>query len=112
MKKAAEVQITKGPSLELYRNNEAIIRWTSDNPGGSEEHWAVIHYGPNPSHLTETAKGHIRLNPQHSYTVFRVRVPDVKPGTTYYYTVSSMSADGKPDNVKSGVYRFTTPASR
>lgn len=109
-KKAAKVQITEGPSLELYRNDEAIIRWTSDNPGGSDEHWGVVRYGTNPDQLNQTAKGHIRLNRQHSYTVFRVRLPDIKPGTTYYYSVASTSADGTPDNVKSAVYHFTAPA--
>jgi len=108
-KKAINVQITEGPSLEIFRNNEAIIRWTSTNPGGSDEHWAVVHYGTNASQLTETAKGHIRLNRGHSYTVFRVRVPDLKSGTTYYYTVNSMNADGTEDGVKSGTYQFTAP---
>src|SRR6201997_5154623 len=69
-KKAARVQITEGPSLELYRNNEAIIRWTSNNPGGTDEHWGVVRYGTDPNHLDQTAKGHIRLNRGHSTTVF------------------------------------------
>lgn len=109
-KKAAQIRITEGPVLELYRNNEAIIRWTSNNPGGSDEHWGVVHYGTNASQLAQTAKGHIRLNRQHSYTVFRVRLPEIKPGTTIYYSVASMNADGTPDPVKSGIYHFTTPS--
>ena len=106
--KAAKVQITEGPSLELYRNNEAIIRWTSNNPGGSDEHWGVVHYGTNPSQLTQTAKGHIRLNRQHSYTVFRVRLEHIEPHTTYYYKVDSMDAQGTSDGVISPVNTFTT----
>jgi hypothetical protein len=108
-KKTAEVRITQGPALELFRNNEAIIRWTSDNPGGSDEHWGVVHYGTDASELTQTAKGHIRLNRNHPYTVFRVRLTDLKPGTTYYYSVSSANADGTADPVKSGTYHFTAP---
>jgi purple acid phosphatase-like protein len=108
-RKTTTVRITEGPSLEMFRNNEAIIRWTSTNPGGTDEHWGVIRYGTSPGQLTETAKGHIRLNRGHSYTVFRVRVPDIKPGTTYYYTVNSMNADGAEDAVKSGIYHFTAP---
>jgi hypothetical protein len=108
-KKAAQVQITEGPALELFRNNEAIIRWTSSNPGGSDEHWGVVKYGTDPKQLNQTAKGHIRLNRAHPTTIFRVRVENVKPGTTYYYTVSSMNADGTEDAVKSGVYHFTAP---
>jgi hypothetical protein len=108
--RVAEVHITQGPSLELYRNNEAIIRWTSDNPGGSDEHWGVVRYGTNPNQLTRTAKGHIRLNRQHRFSVFRVRLPDIEPGTTYYYSVASTNAEGIPDNVKSGIYHLTTPS--
>jgi hypothetical protein len=109
-RKAASVKITKEPALELFRNNEAIIRWTSTNPGGSDEHWGVIKYGTDPKHLDQTAKGHIRLNRNHPETIFRVRVPNVKPGTTYYYTIASMNPDGTEDPLKSGIYHFTAPA--
>ena len=108
-KKAAKVQITEGPSLESYRNNEAIIRWTSNNPGGSPEHFGVVHFGTDPKNLTQTAKSHIRLNQGHSYTVFRVRIVDLQPKTTYYYTVDSMGPDGKSDGVTSSVNTFMTP---
>src|SRR5258708_38842600 len=43
--RVAHVQITKGPELESARSNWAIIRWTSNNPGGTDEHWGVVHYG-------------------------------------------------------------------
>src|SRR5438045_1621448 len=87
-KRAARVQITEGPSLESFGyHNQAIICWTSNNPGGSDEHYGVVYYGTDPDHLIQMAKGHIRLNRTHSYTVFRVRLLDLKPGTTYYYTV-------------------------
>jgi phosphodiesterase/alkaline phosphatase D-like protein len=109
--KAARVQITEGPALEMFRNNEAIIRWTSSNPGGTDEHFGVVKYGTDPHHLNLTAKSHIRLNRNHPYTVFRVRVEGLKPGTTYYYTVSSESADETDDGLKSAVYHLTTPRS-
>jgi phosphodiesterase/alkaline phosphatase D-like protein len=105
-RKAARVQITEGPALELFRNNEAIIRWTSNNPGGTDEHFGFVKYGTDPHNLNLTAKGHIRLNQNHPYTIFRVRLEDVKPGTTYYYTVDSMEATGELDGVKSNVYHF------
>ena len=108
--KTARVRITEGPALELFRNNEAIIRWTSDNPGGTDEHFGLVKYGTDPKHLNLTAKSHIRLNRGHPYTVFRVRVESLKSETTYYYTVASMNADGTEDPVKSGIYQFTTPA--
>src|ERR1700752_2653337 len=93
-KKAAHVHILKGPELESAIEGLTIIRWTSDNPGGSPEHFGVVHYGTDPKNLSQTAKSHIRLNPTHSYTVFRVRIQDLNPRTTYYYAVDSMHPGG------------------
>src|SRR6266446_5400279 len=105
--KAAKVRITQGPEIE--RNDfVVIIRWTSNNPGGSPEHYGVVHYGTNPKELSQTAKSPIRLNPSHSDTVFRVRMDDLKPRTTYYYTVGAMESNGKDDGLKSEVKQFTT----
>ena len=106
-KKAPRVRITKGPEIELSNNDLTIIRWTSNNPGGSPEHFAVVHYGTDRK-LSEMAKSHIRLNQSHRYTVFRVRVDGLKPRTTYYYKVDSMNADGTSDGVISSVKTFTT----
>jgi len=107
-KRAAHVQITQGPSLELARNDSAIIRWTSNNPGGTDEHLGIVHYGTDPQKLNLMAKSPIRLNQSHGDTVFRVRVLGLNPKTTYYYTVDSMQATGKSDGVKSPVKQFTT----
>jgi len=105
--KVAKVRISQGPEIE--RNDYVvIIRWTSDNPGGSQEHYGVVRYGTNPNELSQTAKSPIRLNPGHSYTVFRVRMDELKPRTTYYYTVGAMEANGKDDGLKSEVKHFTT----
>jgi phosphodiesterase/alkaline phosphatase D-like protein len=107
--KAARVHITQGPALELANGNSAIIRWTSNNPGGTDEHFGVVIYGTNPKNLNQIAKSHIRLNRNHLYTVFRVRVDGLQPRTTYYYTVDSMEGDGARDGVKSPIRYFTTP---
>jgi phosphodiesterase/alkaline phosphatase D-like protein len=106
-RKAARVHITQGPALELFKENGAIIRWTSNNPGGTDEHFGLVRYGTDPHNLNLTAKSHIRLNQSHPYTVFRVRLEDLKPGTTYYYTVDSMEATGELDGVKNTVYHFS-----
>src|SRR6266849_5376220 len=108
-KKAAHVRILKGPELESVTENLTIIRWTSVNPGGSPEHFGVVHYGTDAKNLSQTAKSHIRLNATHSYTVFRVRIEDLRPKTTYYYTVDSMEPNGKSDGVISPVKAFTPP---
>src|SRR5713226_7994773 len=81
--KTARVRITQGPELELAKEHLTIIRWTTNNPGGSPVHYGVVHYGLDPKNLSETAKNPIRLNPGHDSTVFRVRLDDLKPGTTY-----------------------------
>ena len=107
--KAAKIKITEGPALEKATNNWAIIRWTSDNPGGSDEHFGEVTYGTDAKELKQTAKSHIRLNRNHPYTVFRVRLEGLQPKTTYYYAVDSMQATGERDGVKSPVKKFTTP---
>jgi phosphodiesterase/alkaline phosphatase D-like protein len=106
--KASRVHITEGPALELANSDSAIIRWTSNNPGGSDEHFGSVSYGTDPKNLNEVAKSHIRLNRNHSYTVFRVRVDGLQPRTTYYYRVDSTQADGRSDGVKSPVRQFST----
>jgi phosphodiesterase/alkaline phosphatase D-like protein len=107
-KRDAHVRIVKGPELELARENLSIVRWTSTNPGGSPEHFAVVHYGTDPKNLSQTAKSHIRLNQNHRYTIFRVRIDDLQPKTTYYYKVDSLDPHGKSDGVISPVRKFMT----
>jgi len=107
--KAAQVRIIQGPTIELAKEHLTIINWTTNNPGGSPVHYGIVHYGKDPHSLIETAKSPIRLNPDHSSTAFRVRLDNLEPRTTYYYTVDSMDATGKSDGVKSSVNRFTTP---
>jgi phosphodiesterase/alkaline phosphatase D-like protein len=108
--KAAHVEIIKGPGLEVAHDDLAIIRWTSTNPGGDDDHYAVAHYGTDPKDLSQTAKNHIRLNQAHAETIFRVRLQPLKPDTTYYYKVTSMGYDGVSDGVESPVNHFTTAA--
>jgi phosphodiesterase/alkaline phosphatase D-like protein len=107
-KRATHVRITKGPALESASDDLAIIRWTSSNPGGSDEHFGLVHYGTDAKNLSETAKSHIRLNRTHSYTVFRVRVEGLRPKTTYYYKVDSVDARGASDGVISPINTFMT----
>jgi hypothetical protein len=108
-KRAEHIEIVQGPALELAHDDIAIIRWTTNNPGGSDDHLAVIHYGTDPMHLSQTTKSPIRLNRDHPQTIFRVHVNGLKPQTTYYYTVTSMGSDGVSDGEESPVKQFTTP---
>jgi phosphodiesterase/alkaline phosphatase D-like protein len=108
-KKAERVDITKGPELELATDHLTIIRWTTNNPGGSDDHFGVVYYGTDPKDLSQMAKSHIRLNRGHPETIFRVRVAGLKPRTTYYYRVTSEESNGKSDGVNSTVNKFITP---
>jgi phosphodiesterase/alkaline phosphatase D-like protein len=110
-KTAAHVEIKHGPELELANasDNSAIIRWTTNNPGGTDQHYGVVHYGPNPKELTETAKSPNRMNRNHPDMTFRVLVTDLKPKTTYFYTVECTQNTGKSDGIKSPVKSFSMP---
>ena len=108
-KKAERVEITKGPALEIARDDFAVIRWTTNNPGGTDDHFAVVHYGTDPKDLSQMAKSPITLNRGHPETIFRVRMSGLKPQTTYYYTVTSTESTGTNYGVKSPVNQFTTP---
>src|SRR3989449_5112509 len=108
-KKAERVEITKGPELESATNHLTIVRWTTNNPGGSDVHYGIVYYGTDPKDLSQTAKNPISLNQSHPQTTFRVQMRGLEPRTTYYYTVTSMERNGKSDEVKSTVHQFTTP---
>ena len=110
-KKAEHVEITKSPELESAVSYMAIVRWTTTNPRGEDEHYGIVYYGTDPQDLSQTARGHIRVNRAHPETIFRVRLVDLKPQTTYYYKVTSTSASGESDGVEGAVSHFTTPAT-
>jgi len=108
-RKAARVRVVGKPEIERADPHSAIIRWTTNNPGGSPVHEGIVRYGTDPKKLSQTAISPIRLNPGHARTVFRVRIDGLEPGTTYYYVVDSREANGKVDGVKSALLRFATP---
>jgi len=108
-KKAARIKIIKGPELESASDYLTIIRWTTNNPGGSDVHYGIVQYGTDPNDLSQTAKNPIRLNRSHPETTFRVRIEGLKLQTTYYYRVTSAESSGRSDGVKSTVNKFTVP---
>ena len=108
-KKAARVAITKGPVPELISDYVTFIRWITTNPGGSDVHFGLVHYGTDPKDLSQTAKSEVRVNRGHPETMFRVRMDGLKPRTTYYYKVTSNESGGKSDGVESPISQFTTP---
>lgn len=106
--KTAKVAIKEGPELEIARPDFAIITWTTNNPGGTDQHYGIVHYGTHPDDLNQTAKNPIHLNRYHPDTTFRVRLMGLSPQTTYYYTVESVGMTGINDGEKSGVQHFST----
>src|SRR5436305_7070180 len=62
LEKAGRVEIATGPELESATNYLTIIRWTTNNPGGSDVHYGIVHYGTDRQNLVQTAKNPIRLN--------------------------------------------------
>ena len=108
-KRAKHVRIVEAPHVELSTDHLTIIRWTTNNPGGSDEHYGVVQYGTNPKELNKTAKSPIRLNQGHAQTMFRVRVDDLHARTTYYYRVATEESGGRRDPLKSPISKFTTP---
>jgi len=109
-KRARHVAFRRLPALETAHDGIAILRWTVNNPGGLDIHLGVVHYGTDPAHLSQIARSPIRLNRGHADTVFRVRLSPLRPGTTYYYKVTSIDSKGATDGVESSVARFTMPA--
>jgi hypothetical protein len=107
--KVAQVRIIRGPELEMARGDLAILRWTTNNLGGSYQHFAVVHYGTDPDNLDQVAKSPIIVSRSQPETLFRVRMPNLKPRTKYYYVVTSMQSNGKSDEVRSPINHFTTP---
>jgi hypothetical protein len=101
-------QANVSPTVESVADTFAFISWTTNNPGGTILHYAIVHYGKDPSHLDLTAASPTRINPAHSDMVFRVRMNHLQPDTTYYYKVSSTQADGASDPVTSSVRQFNT----
>jgi len=105
---SSPAQVEVSPMVESVADTFAFISWTTNNPGGTILHYAIVHYGKDPNHLDLTAVSPTRINPAHRDMVFRVRMNDLQPDTTYYYKVSSSQADGSSDPVTSSVRQFNT----
>jgi phosphodiesterase/alkaline phosphatase D-like protein len=101
-------QITEGPELESTTQSMAIIRWTTTNPGGTDLHYGIVHYGTDAKDLSQVAKSPNRRNPSHADMIFRVHIAGLNPQTTYYYTVESTGSTGVNDGVSSSIKMFKT----
>lgn len=100
------VQLIEEPKIESATEYLTIVRWKTGNPSGPPVHYGIVHYGVDPNRLTYAAESPLRLNPGHSTTLFRVRLTNLKKGTTYYFRVDSKGADGMNDGVVSSINSF------
>ena len=107
-KKSAAEQIVNGPRVEGTGDTWAVIAWTT-NTGGS----SVVNYGTDRNSLSQTAQAPYansdKLKTGHE--VHRVHLKNLKPGTTYYYAVTSGHGEGTGTQAKSSVEQFTTKGS-
>jgi hypothetical protein len=68
-----------------------------------------VKYGTAPTDLSQRATSSIVVNRTQQLTRFRVQVPGLTQGKTYYYKVTSTGSDGKSDGVESPISQFTMP---
>jgi len=104
----AAARLTSGPELEESAATITIIRWTTTNPGATDLHFGIVHFGTEPDRLTQVARSPNRRNQSHADMTFRVRIDGLRSHTTYYYTVESTDAMGRSDGVASSVGSFKT----
>jgi hypothetical protein len=108
---AGHERLTAGPSLESVSDSNAMIRWEADSIAGTRTRIGIVHYGTDPKTLDGTARSPTRWNSTQPSTVFRVYLHDLRPSTTYYYTIESSQATGRSDQVEAPMGHFTTAAA-
>jgi len=101
--KAPALQIIDGPRVEGVGDTWAVIAW-STNTGGS----SIIRYGTSGNSLTQTAMSPYADDESRQSQTHRVKVTNLKPGTTYYFITDSGQGEGTGTETKSNVGQFTT----
>lgn len=102
----SSLAITDGPRVEGVGDTWAVIAWTT-NAGGS----SIIRYGTNGNSLTQTAMSPYADDESRAHSTHRVKVTNLKPGTTYYFIADSGQGEGTGTEAKSPVQQFTTKAA-
>src|SRR5246127_3230733 len=82
VKRAERVRVVGGPRVEIATGHLVVLRWTTNNPGGSDVHYGIVHYGTDPKELSQMAKNPITLNQSHQESTFRVHMRGLEPRTT------------------------------
>jgi Purple acid Phosphatase, N-terminal domain len=99
-----QLQITNGPVVEGVGDTWAVVSWTT-NTGGS----SIVRYGTSPNNLTQTAEA--PYSQGNSSQNHRVRINNLQPNTTYYFTADSGQGEGTGTGAGTAVQTFhTNPA--
>jgi phosphodiesterase/alkaline phosphatase D-like protein len=93
------MQITKGPVLEMVSDTSAVIAWSTNVPGST-----VVRYSTDPNNLMQTAEA------PWGQTTHRVTLSGLQPSTTYYYQLQSGQAQGTVTGALSSIQTFQTVA--
>ncbi len=94
----AQIQITKGPTIERADSSSATITWSTNQPSSSR-----LWYGTDKNNLTQLAES------SSSGDTHRVEIKNLQPGTTYYFQLESQRGSSEAEGA--GVMSFRTPAS-
>jgi phosphodiesterase/alkaline phosphatase D-like protein len=95
--KANSVRITSGPAIEQSSSTSATVVWST-----SEASISLVRFGTDAKNLTHTTEA------PWGATTHQVTLPNLKPGTTYYYQVQSAQAKSSGTQTESGVASFQT----
>jgi phosphodiesterase/alkaline phosphatase D-like protein len=98
-----EERITHGPVVEATGTSWAMIAWSTDTGGSS-----IVRYGTAPNRLSQTAEAPYANNKRTEGQTHRVRIENLRPGTTYFYIVDSGQGEGTGTEARSRVEQFTT----
>ncbi len=96
---ARNLEITKGPVLEMIGDTSAVIAWSSNVPGST-----VLKYGTDPNKLNQTAEV------PWGGTTHRVTLRNLQPSTRYYFQVQSGQGQGTGTAALSKIDSFHTVA--
>jgi hypothetical protein len=91
------LQITKGPVLEMVGDTSAVIAWSTNVPGST-----VLMYGTSPNNLTQSAQA------PWGETTHRVTLSNLQPNTRYFFVLQSGQAQGTGTGALSRIDSFTT----
>jgi phosphodiesterase/alkaline phosphatase D-like protein len=91
-----QLRITSGPVIEMLGKDTVAVAW-----GTSARASSVVKYGTDPNNLSQSLQGAWGME-RH-----RVEILNLKPDTTYYFSVVSQQAAGG-ESASSLPARFTT----